>query len=202
MAQPARPSQSNPGEDTHLDRRVHEREAVCLYGRLYTSGELYQSCVVVDMSPGGACVEVPEIPGEGSTVVLDLHNIGLLKATVVRVTKRGIGVRFEETAQGYSRLANRLALQLNKDRLPATARREGERYACPGADPVEHEDGTVEAARIKDVSISGVAFFSEKRPEIGSRVRVGVLTGEIARLFDDGYAVRFDPPEDTQETDA
>jgi hypothetical protein len=43
-----------------------------------------------------------------------------------------------------------------------------------------------------DVSISGAAFACLERPRIGETVRIGEMTGRVARWLDNGFAVAFD----------
>lgn len=177
------------------ERREHERTVVSLYGQIHLQGRYPAQCTIVDLSPGGACVETSARPKLGEKVVLDVGCIGRVLGVVVREDPFDFGIKFTVCEDSRSRLASQIALQFNRGRLRLDDRRCAERDAEPcGADLVEFADGTSEKARIKDVSIAGVAFLSESRPPLGLGVQVGVMTGRVIRHFEDGYAVSFDPP--------
>lgn len=176
------------------ERRAEPRTAVSLHGKLHVRGSYPSHCTIVDISPGGACVETASIPDVGEEVVLDIACTGRIRGVVVRNDPFDFGVQFTLCDEAKSRLADQIAIQFNKNRFHFDDRRASEREDAAGRDPVHFDDGTVEQARIKDVSITGVAFFSENRPRIGLKLRVGVLTGKVVRHLDDGYAVAFDPP--------
>ena len=53
-------------------------------------------------------------------------------------------------------------------------------------------DGTVVACRIIDLSLSGAAIELDIRPEMGTNVRLGNMTGRIVRHFMEGVAIEFD----------
>lgn len=186
---------SNEAQTHPEERRQHRRTAVTLHGRLHREGEHAAHCTVVDISPGGACVETRDIPQVGTKVVLDIAATGRIEGVVVRSDPFDFGVQFTLCDNARSRLADQIVLQFNRNRLDIGERRAAERDTGSGdSDPVQFENGEVEVALIKDVSITGVAFFSENRPKIGMKVRVGVMTGEVARHIEDGYAIAFDPP--------
>ncbi|MBR9826502.1 MAG: PilZ domain-containing protein [Alphaproteobacteria bacterium] len=177
------------------DRRAYQRTEVCLHGRLHVEGHHPSHCTIVDLSPGGACVETRNIPQVGTRIMLDIAATGRIEGIVVRSDPFDFGVQFTLTDTARSRLADQIVLQFNRKRLDLSERRASDRESVTGeSDPVEFGDGQREFALIKDVSMTGVAFFSDRRPPIGMTARVGVMTGTVARHLDDGYAIAFDPP--------
>jgi len=176
------------------EKRAYVRTPVNLHGKLFVRGRQPSHCSIIDLSPGGACVETGSIPETGEEVILDIACTGRIRGVVVRSDPFDFGVQFTLCDAGKSRLASQIAIQFNKQRLHLEDKRVAEREAGDGCDQVEFADGSIEDARIKDVSLTGVAFVSDRRPAVGERVQVGVLSGTVARLLDDGFAVAFDPP--------
>lgn len=180
--------------DAVRERRAHDRTNVALHGRLFVKGRHPSHCTVIDISPGGACVSTAVIPAVGEKVIMDVACTGRVQGVVVRSDPFDFGMQFTVCDDAKERLANQIAIQFNRARLGYTDRRGAEREECQGSDPVEFENGEIEVARIRDVSITGVSFISDRRPHLGQKVRVGVMTGKVVRHIDNGYAVMFDPP--------
>lgn len=184
-----------PESATPHERRAHARTAVALHGRICADGGHAMHCTIIDLSPGGACVETRSVPALGEDVVIDVACIGRIAGKVVRADPFDFGMRFTICDEAKKRLASQIMLQFNRERLHTDERRVSERCGQgDGADLVEFADGSSEIAHIKDISLTGVAFLSENRPRIGLELRIGVLTGRVVRHLEDGYAVAFDPP--------
>jgi hypothetical protein len=47
------------------------------------------------------------------------------------------------------------------------------------------------AVRLIDISNSGAAIKTVERPEIGSLVTVGKVSGRVVRLLEEGFAIEF-----------
>ena len=60
---------------------------------------------------------------------------------------------------------------------------------------VRFPDGVIIQANVLDVSVTGAAFECLERPRIGEPLRVGEMSGRVARILDNGFAVVFDPPQ-------
>ena len=134
------------------------------------------------------------IPPQGSVVSIQIDGLGLLRGHVVRTCEMEFAVQFTACRNERERLAVAIAWQFNRGRLQLADRQ-------PYQPPSEHqhhlvhlEDGSVLDACIVDVSLSGVAYICTTRPKVGTRVRVGTLSGQVARLLETGFAVAFDPP--------
>lgn len=55
------------------------------------------------------------------------------------------------------------------------------------------DQGGVYPCLIVDFSSTGAAVSAAINPPVGTRVTIGQITAEVVRLFDVGFAVRFDP---------
>jgi hypothetical protein len=194
MGQTEMMNMGSPQARKPSERRTHSRASTALHGRLQARDRHPSHCTVLDISPGGACISTAVIPSLGDQVTVDIACIGRVAGVVVRSDPFDFGLQFTVCDDAKARLADQIAIQFNKSRLGLSERRVAKREPCDGIDPVEFADGSTEEARIKDVSLTGVAFLSENRPRCGEQVRIGVLVGRVARHLDDGFAVAFEPP--------
>jgi hypothetical protein len=82
-------------------------------------------------------------------------------------------------------LANRHILNLPEDRRHGrfTPRNPNGRLILPS--------GINIGCRIIDLSLSGAAIATRERPDIGSLVTIGKITGRVVRHIEDGIAIEF-----------
>lgn len=181
------------------DRRRHRRVQLAMGARLLVGGD-EAPCRTLDLSCGGALVEVVDWPPIGDPVVLYARDLGRVAGEVVRhVPERGIGMRFEIGPYKRERLAEILTLKANPqaqaDGALEGARRTAQRFAGEGQIAhVEMEDGRTLPCEILDFSLFGVAVRTEAlRPPLGAFVKIGATRGRVARFFEGGFAVDFGP---------
>jgi hypothetical protein len=92
----------------------------------------------------------------------------------------------EKLAAQLAWIAKRHALGLPEDR-----RHDRLTPRNPHADLMLN-DGTIAACRIIDLSLSGAAVETDVRPQMGTNVRLGNMSGRIVRHFMEGVAIEFD----------
>lgn len=182
-----------------VDRRRHRRVPLAMGARLLVQGE-EAPCRTLDLSCGGALVEVLDWPPIGDPVVLYARDIGRVAGEVVRhVPERGVGMRFEIGPYKRERLAEILTLKANPQAQAApeidSARRAAPRFTGDGQTAVvELDDGRTLRCEILDFSLFGVAVRSQGlRPPLGANVKIGATRGRVARFFEGGFAVDFGP---------
>ena len=174
------------------DRRQHQRVKVAVLGRYMLSDRREFPCQTVDMSPGGVrltCAVVGEI---GERVVLYLEFIGRIEGVVARHTTGGFAVRLAATSRKRDKLASQLTWLANRDILGLPEGRSHERVVPDKpAVTLKLENGREVAARLIDISLSGVAINCAVKPPLGSVVTVGSTPGRLVRYFDGGFGVQF-----------
>ena len=176
------------------ERRRHARVPLQLHGRFWTSDEGEHACCLLDISPGGARVTARLVPVERTRIVLMIPSIGRIEGEIVRREGQEFSVAFNAPTRKRDKLADAITWRFNKDRLGLDEDRTAPRKPGRGRARIILEDGVVIQANVLDVSVTGAAFECLERPRIGEPLRVGEMSGRVARILDNGFAVVFDPP--------
>ena len=176
------------------ERRRHKRVPLALPGRLFENHSGEQRCRLIDVSPGGAKVLVKTPPPPNSHIVLLIDGLGRIEGEIIRVGGNWLTVRFTMQMRKRDRLADAITWRFNMERLGLEEDRVAARKPGKGQATIRLRDGVLIRADVIDVSISGAAFACLERPRVGERVRVGEMTGRVARIIERGFAVSFDPP--------
>ncbi|MHA6286956.1 PilZ domain-containing protein [Maricaulis sp. CAU 1757] len=176
------------------ERRRHARVPLQLHGRFWSETGGEHVCQLLDISPGGARIGTRDLPPEGSRVVLMVASIGRIEGKVVRLGDDEFSLAFQAPQRKRDKLADAITWRFNKDRLGLDEDRVAPRKPGRGRAKVRLQDGVVIMADVIDVSVTGAAFECLERPREGEPVRVGEMSGRVARILDNGFAVVFDPP--------
>ena len=134
-------------------------------------------------------------PEDGERLILIVNGIGRIEGHVVRLAADEFSVRFNATDRKRDKLADTITWRFNKERLGLDEDRAAPRKPGRGRARVLLSDGVVIQANVIDVSVTGAAFECLERPRLNEEVRVGEMSGRVARILDNGFAVVFDPPE-------
>ena len=177
------------------ERRRHRRVRLSVPGRGLAASTGEFACTLVDVSPGGARIASKTPPTPGERVVLLFDGIGRIEGDVVRAGPAGFAMRLSLSQRKRDRLADAITWRFKMDRLGLNEDRAAPRKPGRGRAKLRLRDGVVIQADVIDVSITGAAFACLERPRIGEAVSVGEMTGHVARWLENGFAVRFDPPE-------
>ena len=176
------------------ERRRHRRVPLSVPGRGLAPSTGEFACTLVDVSPGGARIASKTPPRPAERVVLLFDGIGRMEGEVIRAGRAGFAVRLTMSQRKRDRLADAITWRFNMDRLGLNEDRAAPRKPGRGRAKVRLKDGVVIQADVVDVSTTGAAFACLERPRVGEPVKVGEMTGRVARWLDNGFAVRFDPP--------
>lgn len=180
------------------DRRRWRRVPLSLPGRMFEPAGGEQRCKLIDVSPGGAKLLAKTPPLAGTRVVLMLEGLGRIEGEVRRSGGNWITVSFNAPQRKRDKLADAITWKYNMARLGLEEDRIAPRRPGRGRAAIRLRDGVVIKADVIDVSITGAAFACLERPRVGERVQVGEMTGTVARILENGFAVHFDPPETNQ----
>lgn len=174
------------------DQRRHQRVAVSLLGRYMLADRREFPCQTVDMSPGGVRVTCAVLGQIGERVVFYLEQIGRTEGLVARHCDGGFAAQFTATARKRDKIASQLTWLANRESLGLPEGRAHERLTpLTPAVTVRLESGREVAARIIDISMSGVALSAVTTPAIGSAVVVGSTPGRVVRHFEGGFGAQF-----------
>jgi len=183
------------------ERRRHRRVRLAIPGRALCASQGEFICQLVDVSPGGVRVTTATPPKRGERVVMLFDGLGRVEGEVVRAGQTGFAARLAATQRKRDRLADAITWRFNMERLGLKEDRAAPRKPGRGRASVYLRDGVVIQADVLDVSVTGAGFACLERPRIGEQVRVGGMTGQVARWLENGFAVRFDPPPDETAPD-
>lgn len=138
----------------------------------------------------------PVIPQKGERVSTSFNSFGTLTGRVTRQFDDGFEISIEQSDAERERLNARITSFSEKLWTTETDRRVAQRVMPSNPRTViARPDNWSQPCLIVDYSISGAAVSAAFQPEVGEIVTVGRVTGEVVRLFDFGFAVRFFEPQ-------
>lgn len=176
------------------EQRRHRRVPLRVPGRFLDPVRGEFTCMLIDISPGGAKVSADIPPALGERIVMLFDGLGRIEGDVVRAGARGFAVRFVASQRKRDKLGDAITWRFNMERLGLEEDRAAPRKPGTGRVKIRLKDGVLIHADLVDVSVSGAAFACLERPRKGEKVSVGELTGQVTRWLDNGFAVAFDPP--------
>ena len=141
-------------------------------------------------------VTAPVIPQVGEAVSASFTSFGTLNGTVSRQYEDGFEMQFEQDDTAREALNARITSFSEKLWTTSSDRRTAQRVMPSNPRTViARPDNWSQPCLIVDYSISGAAVSAAFQPSVGEIVTVGRVTGEVVRLFDFGFAVRFFEPQ-------
>ncbi len=179
-----------PLED--VDRRRHSRVKVNLLGRCMFANRREYPCQIVNFSPGGASIISAYAGAAGESVIAYIDHIGRVEGKIIRAIEGGFAMSVVASARKRDKLADILTWLANRHvlNLPED-RRHGRQQTKKRDATVTMPDGTAHSVMVLDMSLSGAGLASKLRPEMGTRVQLGRLSGRVVRHFEDGFAIEF-----------
>lgn len=173
-------------------QRRHYRVRVNLLGRYMLADRREFPCQVSEMSPGELEVIATAKGQIGERVICYVDHIGRVEGVITHLNDDGFGMTVATTTRKRDKIAAQLTWLANRHILNLPEDRRHERFE-PRVQSTRLilPDGTEVICRVIDLSESGVALRTDKRPEIGASVTVGKIPGRVVRKLDDGFAVEF-----------
>ena len=144
-------------------------------------------------------VTAPVIPQIGEAVAASFTSFGTLNGTVSRQYDDGFEIQFVQDDAAREALNARITSFSEKLWTTSSDRRTAQRVMPSNPRTViARPDNWSQPCLIVDYSISGAAVSAAFQPSVGEIVTVGRVTGEVVRLFDFGFAVRFFEPQSAE----
>lgn len=179
-------------EEGVADNRRHRRVRVNLFGRYMLADGREADCRIVDMSLGGIAVEGLERASAHERVVVYVDQLGRLEATEVRSRRGGFAATITATPRKFDKLVAQLTWLANRDLLGEDHTRRHERVApCDPRSALTMPDGTWLPCAVLEMSGSGAAIASAKKPAVGTLVTIGRIQSRVTRHIDVGFVVEF-----------
>lgn len=192
-------AQQTPPLAKPRENRRFQRVKVSLLGRYMLEDKREYPCQVIDMSPGGVAMYAPVLGRPGESVIAYIDHVGRIEGRLVRYVDNGFAMTIEATPRKRDKLAAQLTWLANRHVLGMPEDRRHERFTP--RDPnstITLADGTVSGCRIADLSLSGAAISTAKRPPVGSAILLGRIRGRVVRHLDTGIAIEFSSIQDPE----
>ncbi|WP_334128801.1 PilZ domain-containing protein [Sneathiella sp.] len=102
--------------ESNIDnRRAHRRVMIARQGRVHHSAGAARACIM-NISAGGAGLQMDMRLPDGSDITLEVGDIGLIPARVIRQLEDGIAVKFTFSAEKEQALIARIAALVARKR--------------------------------------------------------------------------------------
>jgi hypothetical protein len=176
------------------ERRRFRRVHVAITGRLYIPATQEEAiCTVEDISPGDACIlcELRDEPRGRAVIYLD--TLGRFEGPVVRARNGGFVMTFSCSLQKREKLADQLALEMNRHLMSEADLRRFDRVEATNGSFTHFTRSTGEQMRceVLDLSLTGVSVRTDHKPPVGEHILIGHRAGRVARHHADGIGVEF-----------
>lgn len=181
------------------NERRWQRIALPLDARFMTPADGEHPCRLQDISPGGARLSAAWRVEPKQSVVVMVDKLGRLEGEITRLVPEGFAMSITATARKREQLAEELTWLVNQDRLELRDDRVTPRQPRRGVAHVNLPNGNILTASLVNVSATGLLLEAKSPPRPGTEVRLGKLTGVVARVEKGRFAIRFDTP-DAAET--
>lgn len=179
-----------PIADPHDDRRKHLRVETPLKARFLNDAGEEHTCLVMNISAGGAMMRTKNPPPFGSVVVLYIDRLGRFEGRVIRSGANSFAVNYEKKRAKNAKTADGLTEVLNKGSR-SHDRRASPRVKHDAPAKVFFEDGRSDECSILDISLTGASIAISPRPPLGTRLILGRMTAKVVRRHEKGVGVVF-----------
>ncbi|MDT3687704.1 MAG: PilZ domain-containing protein [Pseudorhodoplanes sp.] len=150
------------------------------------------ACRTLRISPHSIALTGPVKGPVGERVIAHFDEIGKLEGRIIRLIPEGFVMSVMMPDDRRARLAAKIDW-LDKHRhyrLPDDRKHKRMIPKNPHS-TILLADGTVMGCFVIDMSVSGVAVSADITPQLGDVLAVGKIIGRVARLFPEGFAMRF-----------
>jgi len=156
------------------------------------------ACRTTRISPFQMLVSAPVLGPKGERVIAYFGEFGKLDGFITDIVDGGFLLDLAVNKAQRTKLANKLEWIEKRQKDPTVVDVRDQQRIIP-EDPhttLLFADATALTCFIIDISPSGVAVSADVEPELGTRLAVGRTVGSVVRLFDEGFAVKFDQLQD------
>ena len=172
------------------DRRRHSRVDVSLKARFLGENGAEKSCLVINISAGGALLRAKNPPAQEENIVLYVDEVGRFEGKVVRSGKHSFAIDYRARRTKTKRTADALTLLIHKE-AGNSERRAAPRIKQDSHATVIMEDGSSLACSILDISLTGASIEIDPKPALGTHITLGKMAAKVVRRHDKGVGVVF-----------
>lgn len=149
---------------------------------------------LINVSPGGLALVCKAPVTIGDSVVVYAQNLDILPGRIVRLLPDGFAAELILTKSRRLKLIEQLFMHSN----PAYRDSVSERRATPRHGYRDQRtvcrlpDGSGLFVKIIDMSVNGAAVDSQRKPALGTPIRIAQRNGVVVRHTPRGFAIGFD----------
>jgi hypothetical protein len=152
-------------------------------------------CSITPLVSGKLAIVTTAKGQTGDKVIIYADRLGRIEGDIVAQTKRGFTVKPVPVSAAHDRLNENAGPPERRKKRNAAKRRQTVRKHTPQPDTrLTFWDGRGYPCTVMDVSVTGAVVRTAIVPALGSRVRLGKMTGTVIRHLEDGIAIEFIPP--------
>ena len=149
-------------------------------------------CETIDVSPLGIAIRGLKIGAFGERIVAYIQGLGRVEGHIARRATGWFALDIRAPRNKVERLDERIAWLVKRKTSAVSESRSRERMDVANEfATLRAEDGREFSAELIDVSTDGAAVYTHARLAVGDRVLLGEQPAWVARVFEDGLAVRF-----------
>jgi hypothetical protein len=175
-----------------------------LGARAHRPGVNILACRLRAISPNEFAATAPAVGPVGEAVSASFGPFGALRGHISRHLADGFVVELDRMGEGQNALAKRIEAFRNRPWRHGMADRRAAKRYMP-AEPRSMlivEPGIAMPCLVVDYSATGAVVSANTHPEVGAPVTVGHMLAHVVRLFDAGFAVRFDHTQPDDDIEA
>lgn len=151
---------------------------------------------LINISPGDAGIYCKTHVNLGDLAIIYAKNVDILPGRIVRTFPDGFAMSLTISEKHRRQLIETLFARRNQQYSAAIR----ERRATPRHQQADESTlctlagGPTIFVKIADMSVNGAAVESQKKPAIGTALRLGQRSGIVMRHTPKGFAISFDAP--------
>ena len=161
------------------------------------------ACRTSRISPLRMLIDAPVVAKVDTRLTPYFRDFGHLEGVISDTLGGSFLLELEMTASQREKFASKLVWLERKLKYPGIPDGRADARIVP-ANPHSTlilADGTTRQCFVIDMSTSGVAVSADVQPEYGTPLAVGTCVGRVARIFDEGFAIKFVEPQKREDLD-
>jgi hypothetical protein len=159
------------------------------------------ACRAINVTPHAIALAVPVSGSVGERVIAHVDGIGRLDGAVACAIQGGFIMGILASAQERAILENKIKW-LGSENAGASDKRTSKRFVPKKSHAqLLQSDGTFSSCLLIDLSETDVAVSADVVPPLGTVLAVGQIVGRVARIFGEGFAVRFIDRQDREDVE-
>ncbi len=161
-----------------------------MFGRYMLPDSSEHPCRISHLTIDGAVFISEHVPPPGQLIVSYVEILGRIEALTGEPLGDGFQVSFSLSGNRRSRIEEKLR-NLEKKLLNSLERIPAKTEAREAGSLLTFPDGREYPCKVLDISTTGADIMLDVLPDIGCKVMLGKMKGQVARFLEWGVAIEF-----------